>query len=991
MKRINRLLIDSSSVLMACLFAAKGGENSFITEFEDKDDIVPSAVDGYEIFLSSLETTMQDLGFVPSQVVLVKDGKGSRELRQLIFPPYKKRPAKNPSFIEQFNIMQERVEETLWSYGALSVVKEGFEADDILAAMWAKGDMIWSKDGDLLAAGDWYYNRQTNPDKFLGIAKKHIVVYKSLVGDASDKIPGAKGFGEKAFENMLLKYDEDVCDDILEMLEDETLDQLEEYKDEFKPFAKILKFKEKVYQSYYCAKFHHPGWDLDWQCRFPSTNGDLPKWETTNNLVTSSNYEEVLQQIKTAQYAHSVIDYETDTCEKSKEWCKTSGVGVDVMGSEIAGMGLRINYDNFYFCVRHKDTNNITEEQLLDILIELEGKPVYAHNSTGFENVVTHNSFEGFLDDMVDTSLMASYWNENEKHGLKHLSKKLLQYEQASYADTLREASGMFEVTGNAAVKYGIDDVVVTDALQNFFSAFMEYEGTMDAFNKVECDASYFTSLCFINGVDFDQEAYKILKADNDCNTEEAWETLNTSLLKIGWEGGEFIPVKRKNAGVFNRIHEALYGHTSAFSSVKAAKEAMPSDAIVQAFNGTIDDVNALYKKYWKPKADFNVRSPKQMCKLLYEVLGMKIRIRNKPTDKMRAEGKPGNPASSEVAIQNALIYEDTDEPEVLKLLLEYKGYLTKESLFFSKWPLYVHWKTGKIHCSMRQSATTTRRFSHSKPNKAQLPKKKGKEVRNMMKSPGDDWYIWALDIDSQELILQAWASQDPNFLDCYQGDVKKDIHSLTGFQVAKKQGVDFGSYEKFIQQKKEEAKPYRELGKATNFATAYLCMAPKLSQMLCVVEDEAQAFMDAKAEAFPELMPAVEEYIKLCEERGYAETFEGARRHLAGHQHFGSRKKFEKQAAGRLAWSFRIQSSAASQIKLSVGRMYAEGLFEDRLCMPVTVIHDEAVGVIHKSVLEERMPKLIDCICQKYADMEIQTSTTPEIGRNFGSLAELE
>lgn len=353
---------------------------------------------------------------------------------------------------------------------------------------------------------------------------------------------------------------------------------------------------------------------------------------------------------------------------------------------------------------------------------------------------------------------------------------------------------------------------------------------------------------------------------------------------------------------------------------------------------------------------------------------------------------------------------------------MDYKGYLTKESLFFEKWPKYVHWKTGKIHGSIRQSATTTRRYAHSKPNKAQLPKIKGKEVRDMMKAPEGDWYLWALDIDSQELKLQADESKDANFLSCFIGDNKKDVHALTGFQVALKQGVNFVSYEKFVEanEKKEkvgfytepekkvnipetdsdyphllekqkgkrfEPGPFRFRGKQVNFATSYLCRAKKLAEMVCETEAEAEKFIEAKAAAFPGLMPAILKYIAKCKKRGYAKTMLGARRHLAGHRHFGSNNNREKNAAERLAWSFRIQGSGAEQIKLATGRMYKRGIFHDFKCMPITVIHDEVVGTIHKSVLKERMPKMYACICEKYADMTIETSSTPEIGKNFGSL----
>ncbi len=377
------------------------------------------------------------------------------------------------------------------------------------------------------------------------------------------------------------------------------------------------------------------------------------------------------------------------------------------------------------------------------------------------------------------------------------------------------------------------------------------------------------------------------------------------------------------------------------------------------------------------------------MSKLLYDVLKLPKRIRNKPTDRMKLAGKEGNPASNEAAILNAIAYGDTSHTGLLKLLLEYKGYLTKESLFLNKYPGFVHWKTGRIHASLRQSSTTTRRASCANPNNQQLPKKKGKEFRDMLKAPDDDWLMWTFDIDSQELKLQAWASQDKNFLACYIGAEKKDVHALTGYEVAVKQGVKFESYEQFTSLLDGKAKPFRVSGKATNFASSYLCRAKKLSQMLCVTESEAQDFLDAKAAAFPGLLPAVNKYIRKCRKRGYAKTFLGARRHLSGRNHFASRKEHEVDAAGRLAWSFHIQSSAGEQIKLTIGDMYRQGLFDDGLCLAQGTIHDEVFGIVHKSIMKERMQKLHACVCRQYADMGIETTSTPEVGSNFGSLKE--
>ena len=77
---------------------------------------------------------------------------------------------------------------------------------------------------------------------------------------------------------------------------------------------------------------------------------------------------------------------------------------------------------------------------------------------------------------------MASYVNENDFMGLKHLSKRDLGYEQTTYAEVIGDRSGMREITGEEVLSYGIDDVITCDALQNLYTVIMQYEGTYDAF-----------------------------------------------------------------------------------------------------------------------------------------------------------------------------------------------------------------------------------------------------------------------------------------------------------------------------------------------------------------------------------------------------------------------------------------------------------------------------------------------------------------------------
>lgn len=979
-----KLLVDLSSVVGAYLHILDE-EYGVDVEYQGQMFHIPDTQTSLERF----QETVANLDIQPIDFIVVKDPGGLPKARTKILKSYKQKPRITPPEFHDARIaLFDAVTEWLKSQGAIIATPKNFtEADDLLnqLAIRLPKTIIWTRDKDLLACPTDVLlsnkdGMEFNPEKF-PVEKKFIHVYRTIVlGDKSDNVGACKGFGPAAWDKMIAQFGTDAIAELDTALKEMRLNELEDSAQDFKPFQLLIDQAEALYTIYQVLSFLPvPAHEIKWE------GGMLAG---TSTLVTAKNYADVVKKIKNTKYDYAVIDYEADTCQESKDWCQKAGIKVDVVGQEITGMGLRLNSDNYYFSVDHVDTDNIMLSQLEDVLELLWGTKIYAHNA-GFEQTLTYNHFGTMLPNASCTQLMSAYVDEDDYHNLKHLSSKWLGYSQTSYANTVGDRSGMREVSGEDVVGYGIDDVITTDSLMRLFSVIMQYENTLDVFHKVEDDALYYTALCFIKGVDFDQEAYDELKSTNDRNIEESWGKLSDALLDLGWPGKDFRPLTGLNIGEMNRVHKAIHGfELLEFSAVKIATRMMEDRRLAEMIeNREMAEINAYYQQHWKPVAEFNVRSPTQMGTLLYDLLKCQVRIRNTPTDNMRKAGKQGNPASNEAAIMNAIAYKDTPHVALLELLVEHKGYLTKESLFLEKWPKFVSWKDGKIHCSMRQSATTTRRFSHAAPNMAQLPKRKGSEFRNMMKSPGDDWFIWALDVDSQELCLQAWASQDENFLACYTGAVKEDVHSKTGFQVALKQGSDFGDIKNFESLLSAEAKPFRVLGKATNFATAYLCQAKKLSQMLCVTEKEAQDFMDAKDAAFPGLLPAVTNYIKLCENRGYAETFLGARRHLAGGRYFGAKGEYERGSAGRLAWSFRIQSSGAEQIKLSAGRMYREGLFDDGLCRPVTIVHDELVGVIHKDVLAERLPKLYACVCQPYADMAIQTSSTPEIGFNFGSL----
>ena len=91
--------------------------------------------------------------------------------------------------------------------------------------------------------------------------------------------------------------------------------------------------------------------------------------------------------------------------------------------------------------------------------------------------------------------------------------------------------------------------------------------------------------------------------------------------------------------------------------------------------------------------------------------------------------------------------------------------------------------------------------------------------------------------------------SQDPQLVALFVGDNPKDMHAITGCGIY---NATYGSslvYEEFMvilntpeHTEYVKAKSARALGKAVNFSSQYRVAAKKLSLMLFVTEEEAQA-----------------------------------------------------------------------------------------------------------------------------------------------------
>jgi 5'-3' exonuclease len=435
-----RLIVDLSSVLWSCLLVGKdtefGYEVPFTLEGSDVEKMVHvnSAQHGYENSVNHFVALLDKAKLVPMDMVLVVEGLHGKLLRQNILPEYKAKRDRPEAAYTEFNKAKELLIQAFTSLGAIAVSQDGIEADDVISYLVMKLEgkkIIDSNDGDLCALisdgstetkdvsvykmskSDFLYENPYGP-----FTCKHILTYKSIVGDTGDKIPGAKGFGAKTWLDFLCNYDEDALDELLRLITAKKLDELAEDVPTFKPLQKIIDAKDQVFKSYQCAKFYTSMVNsvrkpLNWtpgmvkpvaQCEDPR----LKQWAGKQRLIHAANFVEatawMVEHIAASPFIS--FDIETSSNDTADQWlldAKTKSneskdaESIDVFGAELCSFALTFGCNmqyTFYFTVAHVETakvKNITKAQAKQVLEMLPKSKVKAIQNVSFELPIVMN------------------------------------------------------------------------------------------------------------------------------------------------------------------------------------------------------------------------------------------------------------------------------------------------------------------------------------------------------------------------------------------------------------------------------------------------------------------------------------------------------------------------------------------------------------------------------------------------------------------------
>ena len=361
-----------------------------------------------------------------------------------------------------------------------------------------------------------------------------------------------------------------------------------------------------------------------------------------------------------------------------------------------------------------------------------------------------------------------------------------------------------------------------------------------------------------------------------------------------------------------------------------------------------LQDIQA--KTYKIVGHEFNLSSTQQLQKILFEERKL----------------KPGKKTKTGYSTDVAVLEELAREDEVPALILRHRSLSKLKSTYVDALAGLAD-SEGRLHTNFIQTGTATGRLSSREPNLQNIPirDEEGRRIREAFTArPG--WLLISADYSQIELVILAHLSADKNLLEAFASG--KDVHARTAALI-------FGIDEKAV------SADQRRIAKTINFGVMYGMSSFRLSGELRITRSDAASFIEAYFRTYSGVRDYITGLIKKTEETGYASTIFGRRRYIPA---INSRNKTEKAAAERVAVNTPIQGSAADIVKTAMLKLdiaLAAAASPARLLLQV---HDELILECPEEAVRETC-ELVKRQMEAAVKLKIPLRVSVEAGKRWG------
>ncbi|TVR99131.1 MAG: DNA polymerase I [Rhodospirillales bacterium] len=371
---------------------------------------------------------------------------------------------------------------------------------------------------------------------------------------------------------------------------------------------------------------------------------------------------------------------------------------------------------------------------------------------------------------------------------------------------------------------------------------------------------------------------------------------------------------------VYETIERPLIPVLTAMEAAGIRVDAAALKDLSRDFQSRMDDLEAeIHRLAGHP---FNVGSPKQLGEVLFQEMGLQG----------GKKGKTGAYATGADVLEQ-LAAEGHDLPA---RVLDWRQLAKLKSTYADALVGEIDPRTGRVHTSYSQAATSTGRLASADPNLQNIPirTEEGRKIRRAFVAD-DGCVLLSADYSQIELRLLAHVADIGSLKQAFREG--QDIHALTASQVF---GVPMEGMDPAVRRK----------AKAINFGIIYGISAFGLARQLGIPRGEAGAYIDAYFERYPGIQDYMERTRVFAREHGFVSTLFGRRCHIQG---LGDRNPSVRNFAERAAINAPIQGGAADIIKRAMVRipkaLQAEGLGARMLLQ----VHDELVFEVPEGEVE--------------------------------------
>lgn len=839
----------------------------------------------------------------------------TKNFRYDIYPDYK---ANRSEMDEDMKLQMPFFEPLIGGFGIPALRVDGFEADDIIATLAKKYGpshkvTIVSSDKDLMqlitdnvGMLDTMKNKPMSFDAVMekfGVTPDKVIEVQALIGDSSDNVPGVPSVGPKTAAQLIGEYGslEGLYAHLDDIKKPKLLENLTSYKDMAYLSRELVTLKQDVPLAVSDE-------DLDFHPDCSEAADILNELEFFSLAKKVQKEGEALRKDGVArsegeqEKSPEKIAYETvDTLDALNAWVSriqekgvfafdTETTSLNVQEAELVGFSLSCKAgEACYVPLTHELDMLSTAKQLdkavvLPILKELlEDENIQVVGQNIKYDMHIMHKYDIHINNIQDTMLM-SFVLHAGLHA--HNMDELAERYLGVSTTPYKDVAG----TGQKQVTFDKVDIAVATA-----------------YAAEDADVTWQLYELF----------HDKLSLDENAGVKKLYEELERPLLEV------LRSMERKGVKVQPKILKEMSTEFSA---------------------QLIDLEKDIFEK---TGSEFNLNSPKQLSKVLFEDMGMTLK------------GK--TPKSTNVTVLEALAEEGHD---VAELILRYRQLSKLKSTYTEALQDDIA-ADGRVHTSYNPVGASTGRLSSTDPNLQNIPIRtaEGRKIRTAF-IPDEGYKMVSLDYSQIELRLLADMSESSSLIEAFKDGI--DIHAFTAHQI-------------FDVPLEDVSSDQRRIAKIINFGIVYGMGAHSLARQIGVSNAEASTYIKNYFERYAGIKDYIESRQEYARDHGYVETVMGRRLWLPN---INASNGMLKAGAERVAINAPLQGGNADLIKKAM--IHIHEMYKNRSDVRMLLqVHDELIFEIREDVLEREM-KNIEEVMETIVTLKVPLKVGAGIGNNW-------